>query len=608
MPAIEQPNVSLQDEQAQVSSAAMIRRALFLILLIGLSLFYIMIDFRGLSTADGIDQAQIAREIARDNGFSTKAVRPVSLWQTNEHRVENGEGTAGFVEFQDTYHPPLNPLFNSVLLRVAGKDNWVYDGDKPIFPMDILISAGSIVLLLCSIGVSYLLISRIFDARIAGVTAFLMLLCELLWKFSQTGLPQMLMLFIFSFALHFFYKAIENAQEDKPVILWSVLAGGFFGLLALSHWLTVWMFAGALIFAAIYFRPRGVAAVAMFAIFAVIVSTWLIRNGNVSGDPAGIGKYAFYGGIGAQSEAMVMRNLDPESEPFTLEGIISKTIGGSIRQFSDIFRFLGAVVVAPLFFLSLLHPFKRKEIADFRWCILLMWVFGVIGMALFGLPNGETDKNQLHILFLPIMTAYGLAFLSILWNRMELPLDIPIVRNGHFILAILLSSLPLVLTLPTDIKRGMYSKDRKAVYPPYFPPTFRAIASTLDGEESANDIIVSDVPWAVAWYGDRTSIWLPRTVEQFDDLYTYAADKNQPLAGIMLTPETTNARLAQGIVGGEYEEWAPLILQGAASNSTIRNSRTSFSRFPFSSMLNAPDGIFYNNEIVYFTEPGRVSR
>ena len=48
-----------------------------------------------------------------------------------------------------------------------------------------------------------------------------------------------------------------------------------------------------------------------------------------------------------------------------------------------------------------------------------MWFVGSIGMALFGLTAQSTDSNQLHILFSPIMTAYGLAFFSILWSRLE---------------------------------------------------------------------------------------------------------------------------------------------------------------------------------------------
>ena len=80
-------------------------------------------------------------------------------------------------------------------------------------------------------------------------------------------------------------------------------------------------------------------------------------------------------------------------------------------------------------FLALLHPFKRASIANFRWAILLMWISAALGMAFFGISKDPLDPNQLHLLFAPIMTAYGLAFISILWSRLEFVASTPILRQ-----------------------------------------------------------------------------------------------------------------------------------------------------------------------------------
>jgi hypothetical protein len=42
--------------------------------------------FRGLSDEKAMEQAQIAREIARGNGFSTKMIRPAALWQFESNK------------------------------------------------------------------------------------------------------------------------------------------------------------------------------------------------------------------------------------------------------------------------------------------------------------------------------------------------------------------------------------------------------------------------------------------------------------------------------------------------------------------------------------------
>ena len=52
----------------------MLRWALFLLLVISVWFFYLLVDFKGLSHAKGMDQAQIAREIARGGNFLTKNI------------------------------------------------------------------------------------------------------------------------------------------------------------------------------------------------------------------------------------------------------------------------------------------------------------------------------------------------------------------------------------------------------------------------------------------------------------------------------------------------------------------------------------------------------
>ena len=51
------------------------------------------------------------------NGFQTKMVRPLSLYQAHENT-----GDVALVGFHDTYHAPLNPLVNSVVLNFFKDD------------------------------------------------------------------------------------------------------------------------------------------------------------------------------------------------------------------------------------------------------------------------------------------------------------------------------------------------------------------------------------------------------------------------------------------------------------------------------------------------------
>src|SRR5260370_38379378 len=69
------------------------------------------------------------------------------------------------------------------------------------------------------------------------------------------------------------------------------------------------------------------------------------------------------------------------------------------NQFGLLYILLGGVIVAPLFFVSLLHRFQRPEPADFKWAILLLGTFAFAGSAVLGIDGKTFAPNQLPILF-----------------------------------------------------------------------------------------------------------------------------------------------------------------------------------------------------------------
>jgi hypothetical protein len=303
----------------------------------------------------------------------------------------------------------------------------------------------------------------------------------------------------------------------------------------------------------------------LVGIFLLITIWWpLFNNMKFSGNPLGAGLYLFYAGnASVATEDGLMRDLEQTSGALDLNGLPSKMMLNSITQIGDLYNYLGAVVVAPLFFLALLHPFRRKEIADFRWCILAMWIFAVIGMTIYGLhPYREdnTDPNNLHIIFLPVMTGYGLAFLSVLWNRLNLPLHIPVVRNGHFILAIFISALPTLLKAPTRISQSLARNDYFKVNYPYYIPSALASYGSMVKE---NEAIVTDIPWAVAWYANRAAIWIPRDRKQLDSLREVGKEHGQPVTGLLLSQYWLEAPINQvSDKRSPYYEWKDYILLG----------------------------------------------
>jgi hypothetical protein len=586
-------------------AGALIRRSLFFIVLIILTLGNLFTLFRGLNSPQAMDQAQIAREIARGNGFATKMIRPVAYYQAEK----TARRTVPLQGFQDTYHSPLNPLLNAAVLKLIGADktnSWQMSDNEMVYPLDRVIATVCTLFFLIAIGVNYLLISRIFDTKIAGVCAILMLFCEVFWNYSLSGLPQMLMLLLFSSGLYFAYRATEASTEGRIAMTPAIIAGIFFTLLALAHWMTVWISLGYIIYAAIAFRPRGIVGISILGLLLVAGIGPMVRNIDITGSPFGTAFLTLYNGLGNGTETTVMRNSDLEAEPLVLDGLIAKVLRTTLTQATDIVPLLAGIIVAPLFFLALLHPFKRKSIANFRWAILLMWVSTAFGLAFFGISNKPLDPNQLHLLFAPIMTAYGLAFISILWTRLDFVGSTPMLQNVHHFIIIGICALPLVLALPSKVRTGMHLSNRGGVphWPPYYAPALNN-ENGVKGFTTPKQVVFSDQPWAVAWYADRISIWLPPSREGFQKLETVANDLQTPVAGILISPSSHGSGPVSE-VANLYKDFTSLVLDGRVIMATyppgipINDKNTRIQditrRYPYRQPLVGMDMVYYSEK------------
>jgi hypothetical protein len=596
------PQTCMSKPQNQFDTGILIRRILFFLVLIILTLGNLFILFRGLSTPQAMDQAQIAREIARGNGFTTKFIRPIAYQQAKEQQKR----TIPFTGFQDTYHSPLNPLLNAAVLKLIGADDakqWKMGENEMIFPLDRVIATVSTLCFLIAIGVSYLLISRVFDPKIAGVTAILMLLCETFWDYALSGLPQMLMLLLFSCAIYFVYRAVEDASEGRVPFAPAIIAGVFFTLLALTHFLTVWIALGYIIFAGVALRPRGVVGATMLVTLLIGVAYVMFRNTGITGTPFGTAFLSLYNGIGGGNEDLVMRSSDLDLPPLVSRSLFLNIVRQTLIQTTNLIPFLGGIFVAPLFFISLIHPFRRPSIANFRWAILIMFALSAFGLSIYGVSTEKLDTNQTHLLFAPIMTAYGLAFVSILWSKLPAVMSAPMLKDVHHILIIAICGLPLLLGLPQKVKIGLERRARSSLHqwPPYLAqPLNLGLSNWLTDKQ----ICFSDQPWAVAWYADRMSIWIPPSRTEFAKFESVAADLETPVVGIHISPSSHGSGNASEIAY-KYKDFTSLVLDGRVFIATYPPGLSIYDkdpkiqeitrRYPYRATLVGMDMVYYSD-------------
>lgn len=515
--------------------APIIRGAMFAFLIIALTLLYLFVQFRGFSGVTAMDQAQIARNIAEGKGLSTRLIRPLAIWQ-----LESAGKEIPTDNFPDFYQAPLNPIVNALPLLLV-KSAWKMTPTDLVYAGDRMIAAVAILFFLLSVGIWYFVGARLFDSKLSLIACAIILMTDMMWQFSLSGLPQMLMLFLFSGAMWLTVQAMQKRDRQGVVLLSLFGAGLLFGLMILAHGLAAWIFLGWLVFTGVYFSPRGIAALAALAAVLMVTLPWMARNYSVCGNPFGLSIYAAI--TRGVPEEGYLRSLD-DAPSVSGSGLFSKMKSGVSAQIEAIFSYLGMNLAAGAFFLALLHPFRSSTVSLFRWCILLMWVGAVAGMGIFGL-EGPISSNQLHVLLLPLFIFYGLAFLMVLWNRWEF--NFPLLRMVFLSVVVFLCAVPMLANL--------FSRGGAAIqWPPYVPPFIAILGDWYEEKE----IITSDMPWAVAWYAQRKSVLLPESVRAFNRLHDYRV-LGEPITGLYLTPITGNLRLFSDIYKGTYREWALLI-------------------------------------------------
>jgi len=513
-----------------------IRLTMFGALLLSLTLLYLFIQFRGLASPTAMDQAQIARQIAEGKGFSTLYIRPLAIWQ-----LESAGKKVPEDEFPDFFQSPLNPLVNAIPLKMV-ESSWKLTPTDLIYVGDRMIAGTAILVFFLAVWFCYLVALRLFDNLVASLGCAIILLCDLMWQFSLSGLPQMLLLLLLSVASWLTLKAMENRNRFLASLMFLFAAGLVFGLMILAHGAAFWIFIGWLGFALFYFQPKGLAGLVALAAVLFVTLPWAARNYAVCGNPLGLAGYELVAPVHT-AETGYLRSIK-DAPPLSGIHPFNRLKNAVFRQSEHIFPFLGMNIVAAAFFISLLHRFKSPSTAAFRWCVLWMWLGAFVGMGLCGV-EGIVSSNQFHVLFIPFFVFFGLAFLLVLWNRLEISNSG--LRSLFLGVLVFLSSLPMLATL-------FAGKDMVVQWPPYVPP-FIAVLGEWYGKDEA---IATDMPWATAWYARRKSLLLPKTIKDFNRISDFRV-LGTPISGLYLTPVTGNLPLFSDIYKGDYTDWVFMI-------------------------------------------------
>jgi hypothetical protein len=549
-----------------------LRISLAVLAVLALFVGYNWRSFRNLGTQEAMDAAQVARNLAAGNGYTTQFIRPFSLYLVKK-RSEAKYGLVPPVgadysrikeRHPDLANPPVYPCVLAALMKVLpfrweigpARPFWSNDGRFWRYEPDFLIALFNELLLFVVIALTFLLARHLFDPAVAWLSAILLLGCELLWRFSVSGLSTMLLLVIFLGLVWCLVLLEREVREPKwgprGLLGLAAAAGLLLGLGALTRYAFGWLLAPVGVFLILFGGPRKAALCLLtLAVAGLVLAPWVYRNYQISGTPFGTATFALLEGHSVFPEYKLERSLEPNfnAPDMKLGTFVHKLLQNSRDILQNEVPRLGNSWLTPLFLASLLLGFRNPATRRLRYFVMLCLAV-LIGVQALGRTQLTEDSpvlttENLLVLLVPLIFVNAVSFFFVLLDQMKLlfrGMRVLVIGTFAFVMC-----LPMVFTfLPPRVA--------PVVYPPYYPPAIQQVAGWM----KENELMMSDIPWAVAWYGNRQCIW---TTLDAQEQFFAVNDLRKPVRALYLTPETMDSRfLTQWVRAGEHS-WGSFILE-----------------------------------------------
>jgi 4-amino-4-deoxy-L-arabinose transferase-like glycosyltransferase len=538
--------------------------------IVGLFVFYNFRGFKNMSTQEAMDAAQLGRNIAQGKGYSTLFVRPLSMYLIRQHNLEKlgGVEAKGSDVFQikgnhpDLANPPVYPVVLAGLMKILPFEYAVPTKPKPFWSdegrflrsePDFLISLFNQLLFFAVVFLMFLLVRRLFEPRVAWLTASLIFCTEILWRFSVSGLSTMLLLLIFTGVIWCLVLVEQEGREltgrATRLILLALAAGVLTGLGALTRYSFGCVILPVIVFLVFCGGPQRFVLGAVAALsFVIVFAPWIARNYHVGGTPFGTAGYAILEHTFSFPEYQLQRSLEPDLSASVLKPLTQKLLVNLRHVALNDLPKLGGGWISGFFLVGLLVGFREPGPKRLRYflvsCILLLSVAQALGTTELSTASPEINSENLLILVAPLVLTFGVNLFFLFLDQFDLP-----ARELRYAVIGIFSALvclPMVFTL-------LPPKTNPVSYPPYFPPSIQM--STMWTKE--NELMMTDMPWATAWYGQTQCMWLTLTPHEFVVINDY----QKPIQILWLSKITIDSKLWTQWLILAQSGWGNMLIQ-----------------------------------------------
>lgn len=518
-----------------------IRIAFCFLALLGLTAMWHIREAKNFTSIEAMDAAQLARNISRGEGFTTQFVRPVSIALLEKEHGENPDYLQK--RHPDLANPPVYPLLLAGLMKVLPFDWTISTATFWRYQPEMIIGGLNQVLFFASLAMLFRVSMRLFDKSVATLAVVLMALTEMFWDLTTSGLSTMLLIFLVLLLTDLLLTFDEGARSGLKgkgwLISFAVACGLLAGLLALTRYSMGWLLVPVVLYLAFTgVSARVPAAVCAMAAFALVCAPWLVRNYNLSGRIFGTAGLAIHQGTtglpGFTLERSMPRNIVLDLNKIDLNQYPRKLFTNGRDILVNELPRTGGTWIAALFAAGLLIHFRNPALNRLKFftagTILLFLIVQALGRTGLSAQSPGLNSENLLVVFTPLFFVFGAGFFFILLDQIELA--VPWFRS------LIISAFVLILSLPL-IFRLLPPREAPVTYPPYLPNLTQTVSRWMDAKE----LMMSDMPWAIAWYGDRQCVWTTLDVGKNpkDDFYRIN-DTYKAIKALYLTPITTNDR------------------------------------------------------------------
>lgn len=556
-----------------------LRVAMLVLAVISVAGLYDLRGYKSFATQQAMDQAQLARNLSEGKGYSTLFIRPFSLFLVQRHnqsKLAGGLASAGTdfaliaTNHPDLANPPVYPLLLAGMMKVlpfhfkveTQKSFWSDNGAFQRYQPEFLIAIFNQILLIAVALFTFFIARKLFDSSVAWISALLVFGCDQLWQFSVSGLSTMLLIVIFLGIFRVMMKIEEVTREPQtdrgnPMML-AAVAGLLIGVGALTRYEFGWLIIPAMAFLVSFCGQRRVLlAITALGTFVIVLLPWLLRNESLSGTLFGTAGYAVSENTIAFPGFNLQRSIAPDLQyAFSLKFCMYKFLTDLRGIFQNDLPKLGGSWAAILFLAGLLLGFRNQGARRLRYflvmCLGTFVVFQAFGQTQLSDESPEINSENLLVLVVPLMFVFGTVFFLTFLEQMNLQM----VQLRHLIIGafVVLSSESLIATLAPP-------KSSPVVNPPYLPPEIQQVGSWMKPDE----LMMSDVPWAVAWYGQRQCVWT--TLDDKQDFFAIN-DYLKPVQGLYLSMLTLDGKLITDCVRSGKNGWSRLALDAVLTRHT----------------------------------------